>query len=295
MDVVLCFASSNTTLNRVLSNNSLSMQLHRTISRQWLANSATSFLTSVASIKQPHFAWLMVFMLLLQAQAGQAQVDQTNQTDSTHGYWRLKTQASSRSTLIQFFGPNNQLLYVENLPEKWVKLSRKNQKQFDQLLEQLLANQLVTSRIKTEILPPTPELPAPPRVTVRPNSPQNASSTEASYRVHAYVNSVGKLYLIVDNPDRLHYKILVADQKDRPLYEEFTNHNQYRRRLDLSALPHDSYQVIVQIDNKPFIYKIRREDARFTYSIQPGPGKETINEQNRDDKKLSGMPVNIDL
>ncbi|MBD2757853.1 hypothetical protein [Spirosoma validum] len=276
------------------------MQLSRTIARQRLANSATSFFTNLASIKQPNYIWLAV-CLLLHAQMGKAQFDQTTQqtvADSSRGYWRLKTEAASRTTLIQFFGPNNQLLYVENLPEKWVKLSRKNQKQFDQLLEQLLANQLVTSRIKTEILPPTPELPTPPNVTVRSNSPQNAPSADATYRVHAYVNSIGKLYLIVDNPERLRYKILVADQRDRTLYEEFTNHDQYRRKLDLSALPQDSYQVVVQIDNKPFIYNIRRQDTRFAYSIQPPNSvvrKEATNEQNQAEKKPLLMPVNIDL
>ncbi|SFE70325.1 hypothetical protein [Spirosoma endophyticum] len=116
------------------------MQLYRTISRQWLANLATSFHPRMASVKQVHFVWLAAFILLLHAQAGQAQIDNRAQPDSTRGYWRLNTQAATRNTLIQFFGPNHQLLYVENLPEKWVKLSRKNQKQFDQLLAQLLAN-----------------------------------------------------------------------------------------------------------------------------------------------------------
>ena len=275
------------------------MQLSRTLSLHWLVNSATSFQASIASIKQPNFAWLTVFMLL-NAQTGKAQVEQTTRqpvADSSRGYWRLNTQADSRTTLIQFFGPNHQLLYVENLPEKWVKLSRKNQKQFDQLLEQLVDNQLVTSRIKTEILPPTPELPTPANVTVRSNSPQNAPSADATYRVHAYVNSIGKLYMVVDNPERLRYKILVADQKDRTLYEEFTNHDQYRRKLDLSPLSRDSYQLVVQIDNKPFIYNIRRQDTRFAYSIQPESvvSKEATIEQNQVEKKPLLMPVNIDL
>lgn len=272
------------------------MQLYRILSRQWLVNSAMFFHPPVISVKQPHFAWLAVFMLLLHPHAGQAQIDQRAQIDSTRGYWRLNTQAATRNTLIQFFGPNHQLLYVENLPEKWVKLSRKNQKQFDQLLAQLLTNQLVTSRIKTEILPPTPELPAPPRVSASANSPQNLPSTAASYRVHAYVNPAGKLYLIVDNPDHLRYKIWVADQKDRTLYEEFTNHDQYRRRLDLSALPTDLHQVTVQIDNKPFIYKIRRQDTGFAYSIQSeSVNKEPTTEQNRAERKPLRMPIILDL
>lgn len=249
------------------------MLLHRTTARQLLVRSSLSF-------------WLPVLMLLLQAQTGLAQFEQTAQqntveADSSRGYWRLKTQAATRSTLIQFFGGNHQLLYEEILPEKWVKLSRKNQKQFDELLAQLLDNQLVTSRIKTEILPPTPVETVPPSVPVKSTPAPYSASTTAAYQVHAYVNSSGKLYLIVNNPDRLRYKISVVGQGNRSLYEEFTNHNQYRRKLDLSALLQDSYQVLVQIDDKPFIYKIRRQDSRYAYSIQPGSvvGKEAPIEQ----------------
>ncbi|SFE70359.1 hypothetical protein [Spirosoma endophyticum] len=155
---------------------------------------------------------------------------------------------------------------------------------------------MVTSRIKTETLPSTPELPTPPRVSASANRLQNLPSTAASYQVHAYVNPVGKLYLIVDNPDHLRYKIWVADQKDRTLYEEFTNHDQYRRRLDLSALPANSYQVTVQIDNNPFIYKISRQEARFAYSIQPeSVNKEATIEQSREPRRPLRVPVTLDL
>jgi hypothetical protein len=274
------------------------MLLHRTSSRQLLVH-PTCF---VSGFSRTCFAWIPVFMLLLLAQTGQAQVDHTTPeiaagTDPDRGYWRLKTQAATRSTLVQFFGLNKQLLYEEILPEKWVKLSRKNQKQFDQLLAQLLANQLLADRIKTEPMPPTPVEPVPPQVTLRSNTSHYYSSTMAAYRVHAYVNPTGKLYLIVDNPDRLRYKILVSDQNNREVYEEFTNHNKYMRKLDLSALPYDSYQLLVQIDNKPFIYKISRQDTRFAYSIQPPvfANQQTTNEQNREATKPSLVSDKIDL
>ncbi|WP_420149039.1 hypothetical protein [Spirosoma sp.] len=94
------------------------------------------------------------------------------------------------------------------------------------------------------------------------------SSVPDSYKVHAYVNQTGKLYLIVDNPENLRYKILVADQKNRAIYEEFTNHNQYRRRLDLSALPENSYQVVVLVNNTSIRYSIKKQDSQFAYSLQ---------------------------
>ena len=252
----------------------------------------------VVGFKHPVFAGIGVCILLLHALTGQAQYDKTiPQIDSSHGYWRLNTQAVTRSTVIQFFGTSKQLLYEEILPGKWVKLSRKNQKQFDRLLEQLLANQLLTSRIKTELLPPTPAETVLPNGSAPSETDSNASPTKTASVVHAYVSQAGKLYLIVNNPDRLRYKIQLIDQLNRTLYEEFNNHPQYRRKLDLSALAYDAYQVIVQIDNKPVIYKIRRQDTQSAYRIQPGAvvSKEAIVEQNPEDNRPLPVPVTIDL
>ncbi|GAB4050317.1 hypothetical protein GCM10028810_44270 [Spirosoma litoris] len=248
------------------------------------------------------FVWVYIFALLLYAQVGRAQFEpaaQQNEVeiDSSRGYWQLTTQASTRSTIVQFFGPDRHLLYEEIMPEKWVKLSRKNQKQFDQLLAKLVANQLLTDRIKTEALPPTPAEPKMPNVSVKTNASSYANSTVNSYLVHAYINQTGKLYLIVDNPDRYRYMVKVIDQGGQSLYEEFTNHDRYRRRLDLSSLPNDAYQVVVQINNKPFVYKLKRHANRMAYSLQspsalkPQPGTEP----NRADNDRLLMPVSIDL
>ncbi|MVM29094.1 hypothetical protein GO755_03550 [Spirosoma sp. HMF4905] len=270
--------------------------------RVFLTNGLVIPATYIVGFRRRYFAWLSVFVLLLHAHTGQAQFDPTTQQsaaeiDSSRGYWRLKTQAATRSTLIQFFGPAKELLYEEIIPGKWVKLSRKNQKQFDQLLDQLLAKQLLTNRIETETLPPTPVEPTPPRLSVRSNSSHESPSATASYLVHAYVNSTGKLYLIVDNPERLRYSVKVVDQIGNALYEEFTNRDQYRRRLDISALPHDAYQVVVQIDNKPFTYKVKRQENKMAYTIQPLsiPNPQAIVEQNRQDSKPLLIPVTIDL
>lgn len=263
------------------------------------ATSGTSF---VARFKRSSFGWLSVLLLLLYAHTSLAQFNLATQqrvtdVDSARGYWQLKTQAATRSTLIQFFGPNQQLLYEEIIAGKWVKLSRKNQKQFDQLLDQLLANQLLTNRIDTETLPPTPADPIPSRLSVGSSPSQDSPSTTASYLVHAYVNSTGKLYLIVDNPDRLRYSVKVIDRGGSALYEEFTNRDQYRRRLDISALPHDAYQVVVQIDNKPFIYKVKRQENKMAYTIQPQSplNSQAVVEKDRETSKPLLMPVTIDL
>ncbi|WP_155297373.1 hypothetical protein [Spirosoma aerolatum] len=192
-----------------------------------------------------------------------------NEPDSSRGYWRLKTQAASRSTQIQFFGADRRLLYEENLPGQWVRLSRKNRKQFDQLLAQLVANQLLTTRIKTELLPSEQANLRPPSSAPRPDIDTTNAPIPASYYVHAYISQAGKLHLLISNPERLRYKIEIVDQYNRPLYEEFSNLYSYSRRLDLAPIPDTICRVIVHIAQKRFLYAVKRQNVRSNFILQP--------------------------
>jgi hypothetical protein len=96
----------------------------------------------------------------------------------------------------------------------------------------------------------------------------DSASHSARYSVHASINSDAKLYIVVDNLARLRYKIEVLDYKERSVYQEFTSHDHYRRRLDVSALPGDLLRVIVVIDKQRFVYNIKKQNAKSAYSIQ---------------------------
>jgi hypothetical protein len=240
--------------------------------------------------KSARVAWLgLGFVLLLiqpgQAQSGSAASWGTAEVDSSRGYWRVKTQAATRSTLVQFFGPYRQLLYEEKLPEKWVRLSRKNQRQFDRLLAQLTANQLVTSRIKTEVLPPTPDLPVPPVRSARPNLRPHADPAAASCQVNVYVGQANKLNVIVVNPDRRRYKIALVDAGGESLYEEFANFARYRYRIDISALSQAVYRVIIRIDNQPITYQLRKQQAPTAYRVQLDGKPDVLPDQPKENNK----------
>jgi hypothetical protein len=215
-----------------------------------------------------HFLWLCIAALFFLPTNGQAQSYQLAgaklENESSGAHWRILTNAATRTTQVQFFGPDQQLLYEEALPEKWIKQSKKTQKQLDKLLSQILANQLLIARLKTESLPPKLPDPAPSNLNALPDS----SSNSESYSVHASINADAKLYIVVDNPSQFRYKIEVVDHKERSVYQEFTSHDHYRRRLDVSALPGDLLRVIVVIDKQRFVYNIKKQDTKSAYSIQ---------------------------
>jgi hypothetical protein len=208
---------------------------------------------------------LVLFIIPNNAQAQSSQLERTRvESDSPNGHWRMLTNAASRRTQVQFFGPDQQLLYEEALPEKWIKQNKKTRRQLDKLLAQILANQLLIARLKTEDLP----LKLPNPATANLNMSHDSASHSARYSVHASINSDAKLYIVVDNLARLRYKIEVLDYKERSVYQEFTSHDHYRRRLDVSALPGDLLRVIVVIDKQQFVYNIKKQNAKSAYSIQ---------------------------
>jgi len=193
------------------------------------------------------------------------------ETDSSHGYWRLKTLVKTRTTVVQFFAPNEQLIYQESLPEKWVKPTRRNRRQFDQLLKDLLANELVTTRIKTETLPtfvPERNLPV-PRLKLTADEKQYDSPTEMPYTVHALVNQQGRLRLLVDSPLRQRYKIELADERGNLRYQEYNNIAQYRRWLDISALGMGLHILTVRIDGREIQYELNNRQVERIYQLAP--------------------------
>lgn len=216
---------------------------------------------------------LLLSFLLLQspyfgvyAQAQSApQSDLSAETDSSGSYWRVFTDARSRTTRVQFFSKDHALLYQEDVPEKWIRQNKRNQRRLNRLLADISANQLIITRLKTEELPAEPVRKAlPPAMGM-----QEGDVMKASYQFHVTINSAGKVRLAVNNPQSLRYKIEIADYRDKIVYQEFTSHGQYRRYFDISPVIGDTAKVILTIDEKRFVYNIRREQRGSSYKVDP--------------------------
>lgn len=185
--------------------------------------------------------------------------------DSSGSYWRVLTDAKSRNTRVQFFGKDHVLLYEEDMPDKWIRQNKRNQRRLNKLLAEISANQLIITRLKTEELPAEPV-----RKDVPPATEMHQGEViNASYQFHVTINSAGKVRLAVNNPGSLRYKIEIADYKDKIVYQEFTSHGQYRRYFDISPVIGDTAKVILTIDEKRFVYNIRREQRSSSYSVDP--------------------------
>ncbi len=216
------------------------------------------------SQKRTASVWLLrslLTLLLLQAQLGLAQVGESTgkQIQSAaldRGYWRLNTLASTHTTQVQFFGPTHQLLYEERMPGRWVNLTRKNQKQFDQLLDQLVSNQLLTTRIKTAPLPESAD-------ELIPADPAQVATAQS---IRATTNSRGELFLAIDNPAYAAINVSVMD-RNQAVYEESVSTRQYRRKLDVSAIDCDACRLLIRLDNRLVVYRMSRPATPSAYRL----------------------------
>ncbi|WP_288426105.1 hypothetical protein [uncultured Spirosoma sp.] len=209
-------------------------------------------------------AWLwrsLLAICLLQAQLGLAQVgesagNQLQRVPVDRGYWRLNTLASTQTTQVQFFSPAHQLLYEERMSGRWVNLTRKNQKQFDQLLDQLVSNQLLATRIKTTQLPESAD----------ELIPADLVPVATAQSIRATTNSRGELFLAIDNPAYAAINVSVMD-RDQALYEESASKGQYRRKLDVSAVDGDACRLLVRLNNQLVVYRISRPATPSAYRL----------------------------
>ena len=217
---------------------------------------------SLTSLHHPGFAQKKEHPILQTTRA---------ETDSSRGYWRLKTLVETRMTVIQFFAPGEQLIYQESLPEKWVKPTQHNRRQFDRLLKELMGHQLVTTRIKTQTHPTL--LPTRDQPDLGPNPAADKGGrvypSETPYTLHAFVNQAGKLRLLVDNPLRLRYKIELVDERGNLHYQEFTNIEQYRRYLDISSMDAGRHKLTVRIDGREIQYDLNNRQVKRVYQLVP--------------------------
>lgn len=212
---------------------------------------------------------LLILQALYPGEVAQAQSAPSGylalDADSSGSYWRVLTNAKSRNTEVQFFGKENELLYKEHVPEKWIKQNKRTQRRLDKLLSDITANKLVIARLKTEALPSDPANSKASRSLPR----LEADTSKTSYQISVSINSEGKVRLAVNNPESLRYKIEIADHRNNVVYQEFTSHDQYRRHIDISPILANSAQVILSFDKKRFVYHVEKEKSKSAYKLNP--------------------------
>ncbi|SEI37586.1 hypothetical protein SAMN05216327_1015 [Dyadobacter sp. SG02] len=209
-----------------------------------------------------HFALMLAPALWLAgiapaaAQAAAA-VQTASYVESDKGYWQVHTDPNSRNTVVQFFDGSNQLLYQESMARKYVKLTKRNVRLFDELLAKLMARELLSEKVKAY------DIVADSRTDYRNMSEPEWSAPTVAMKTatsNVYVVQNGKMKVILKNPAQESYDIRIIDGDLRTIYHEQVKEPTYGRWFDMSKLGEGTYSVHINSARKKLNYKLVIDD-----------------------------------
>lgn len=187
--------------------------------------------------------------------------------ESEKGYWQVHTDPKSRNTIVQFFDGSNQLLYQETMPKKYIKLNKRNVRQFDGLLGKLMARELLSGKVKSYDLVADSRMDF--REAARPDlesvaAGNNSMKTAVS---NVYVVRQGKMKVILKDPVDANYNIRILDDQLRTIYFEQVKTSEYGRWFDMSKLAEGTYSIHINGPRKRLNYKLTVDDY-LGYNLQ---------------------------
>ncbi len=213
--------------------------------------------------KRIHFAFLLAPALWLAslvpvaAQVPASLVSTQAYVESDKGYWQVHTDPNSRSTVVQFFDGSNHLLYQESMARKYIKLTKRNVRLFDDLLAKLMARELLSEKVKAY------DLVADSRTDYHSMSEPEWAAPAVNMKTamsNVYVVQKGKMKVILKNPAFESYDIRIIDNELRTIYYERVKDQTYGRWFDLSQLGQGTYSIHISSPRQKLNYKLVIDD-----------------------------------
>lgn len=168
------------------------------------------------------------------------------------GYWRLHVDDATNTTLIDFYGRDHALVYQEAIPNQSVLLTPQNRQLLNEVTERLTNSRLLASAATVTGLDELP--PATESVATVLTAYEMANRT--GFRVNSYITPAGVLQVRWNNPDRDEVKVLLLNAEERPLYNERSSVDEFRRGYNLSRLDEGTYTLVVTHNHKPHTFRV---------------------------------------
>lgn len=176
------------------------------------------------------------------------------------GHWLLLTDAATRTTTIKFFDGQNNLLYEEAIPGKYIKLTNRNINRINQTFDLVTRNDLILSKVKANLLI---SLASNPSSQIRNTKYASQANAGANIKLNTFkIPNTAKFHLAFHNPDRERIKIYVINNTKQVIYDENLNSAAYNRRYDFTGLHPGKYTLVLTTVNRKF---------RYTEEIIMGP------------------------
>lgn len=210
---------------------------------------------------------LVSFMFLLSFIEVTAQ-DQIHHSSpmAKNGYWKFRTDYSNRSTMVWFYNREHEEIYREELPEKYLKPTKRTLRSLDQILAKLQDKKMVASTTKPKEL--TGIMKEKPSIHEKVDNPLPvvpvSMPAPTVLRTTAHSSSqLSGLTLWIENPKEEQVSIRLKDETVGPIYygslnvfEETTQLPIYRVDLNLASLKGSRYKLEVSSASKRYFYLV---------------------------------------
>lgn len=175
---------------------------------------------------------------------GQA-TDAEAHTGKSH--WRINTDPISRSTTVQFFSNQQQVLYEEVLPGRYIELNDRNVAQLDQLLSRISTNNLVASELKTMLLLPDSQY---YKKHASEPATQSVPAATSQWLAGLYANLIydanrRKLIVRLANPSGNRVNLKLTDEADHELYWNSVVASTVIQCLNMRTTPDGRYTLTI--------------------------------------------------
>ncbi|QMU30048.1 hypothetical protein [Adhaeribacter radiodurans] len=220
--------------------------------------------------------FLIVVLLLVVSTSTQAQnVHYRDPYNPAKGYWKLYTDAATRTTSVKFFDVNHHQVYEEVIPEKYVKLTDRNINKINEAFDQVTRNHLIQAKVKSNALPL-----GPPQQSVQENSTTHFNHKKVNARAFSdsgiilnnfkYAGSTNYCVLY-KNPERKSVNVSLIDEQGKVLYSEYESIAEYRRVFDFRGLYPGVYTLTVATSDHKYKYTEQLTISPITQNLQVEP------------------------
>ncbi|GAB3899104.1 hypothetical protein GCM10028803_19640 [Larkinella knui] len=220
------------------------------------------------------FRTLLVLLLLFTTLVGRAQPDYRAETNPGKGYWKIQTDYATRNTVIRFFNARHEAVYQETLRGKYVKLTKRNVRLFDEMLNRVVNSELLASQVKAYDLVATTDGRYTGTATSTSYVPEEVPAVftpieNREFLANPFVNELGRLRINFANPDQKKVLIEITDDVSQTVYyTEWTHVAGYSRYFDTRHLISGKYRLLLKSPDKTLAYWLTINKPYHEYELK---------------------------
>lgn len=221
------------------------------------------------------FRALLAMLFLFTALVATAQPDYHSGADQSKGYWKIQTDYATRNTVIRFFNARNEPIYQETLMGKYVKLTKRNMRLFDEMLNRMVNSELLASQVKSYDLVASNDFSYSSASSSNRYAPEEKPSEEfvpienRLFMANPWVTNTAKLRVNFANPEQKKVLIELTDEESQTVYYNESSHLAgYNRYFDIRHLTSGKYRLKLKSPDQTLNYLVTINKPYHDYTLK---------------------------